>query len=153
VLDLGPILASYTEKRGFPPYDPRLMVRLLIYGYTTGVRSSRAIERKCTDGVAFRYLAADQAPDFRSISRLRRRHLDALAGLFLQSLHLAQKLGDTPEPQDSPRRSADQPGQRPLQAGPRADTTRPPALAGTQQATTDLTATTTSRLLVTGTRS
>lgn len=47
VLDLGPILASYTEKRGFPPYDPRLMVRLLIYGYTTGVRSSRAIERKC----------------------------------------------------------------------------------------------------------
>jgi hypothetical protein len=38
VLDLGPILASYTEKRGFPPYDPRLMVRLLIYGYTTGVR-------------------------------------------------------------------------------------------------------------------
>lgn len=42
VLDLGPILASSTEKRGFPPYDPRLMVRLLIYGYTTGVRSSRA---------------------------------------------------------------------------------------------------------------
>jgi transposase len=93
VLDLGPILASYTEKRGFPPYDPRLMVRLLIYGYTTGVRSSRAIERKCTDDVAFRYLAADQAPDFRSISRFRRHHLDALAGLFLQSLHLAQKLG------------------------------------------------------------
>lgn len=91
VLDLGPILASYTEKRGFPPYDPRLMVRLLIYGYTTGVRSSRAIERKCTDDVAFRYLAADQAPDFRSISRFRRRHLDALAGLFLHSLHLAQK--------------------------------------------------------------
>jgi hypothetical protein len=51
VLDLGPILASYTEKRGFPPYDPRLMVRLLIYGYTTGVRSSRAIERKCVDDV------------------------------------------------------------------------------------------------------
>ncbi|MFL6110423.1 MAG: transposase, partial [Catenulispora sp.] len=58
VLDLGQILASYTEKRGQPPYDPRLMVRLLIYGYTTGVRSSRAIERKCVDDVAFRYLAA-----------------------------------------------------------------------------------------------
>jgi transposase len=93
VLDLGPILADYTEKRGFPPYDPRLMVRLLIYGYTTGVRSSRAIERKCSDDVAFRFLAADQAPDFRSISRFRRRHLDALADLFTQSLHLAQKLG------------------------------------------------------------
>ena len=53
VLDLGAVLASYTEKRGQPPYDPRLMVRLLIYGYTIGVRSSRAIERKCVDDVAF----------------------------------------------------------------------------------------------------
>ncbi|MGW2940080.1 IS1182 family transposase [Streptomyces sp. NPDC001156] len=93
VLDLSPILADYTEKRGYPPYDPRLMVRLLIYGYTTGIRSSRAIERKCADDVAFRFLAADQAPDFRSIARFRRRHLGALADLFTQSLHLAMKLG------------------------------------------------------------
>ncbi len=93
VLDLSPILADYTEKRGYPPYDPQSMVRLLIYGYTTGVRSSRAIRRRCVEDVAFRFLAADQAPDFRSIARFRRRHLDALAGLFLQSLHLAQKLG------------------------------------------------------------
>ncbi|MFJ9714180.1 IS1182 family transposase [Streptomyces sp. NPDC101234] len=93
VLDLGPILADYTEKRGYPPYDPRLMLRLLIYGYTTGVRSSRAIEHKCVDDVAFRFLAADQAPDFRSIARFRRRHLDALADLFLQSLRLAMTLG------------------------------------------------------------
>ncbi|WP_443043315.1 IS1182 family transposase [Streptomyces sp. NBC_00371] len=93
VLDLGPVLADYTEKRGYPPYDPRLMVRLLIYGYTTGIRSSRAIERKGADDVAFRFLAAGQEPDFRSISRFRRRHLDALAELFTQSLHLAQKLG------------------------------------------------------------
>ncbi len=93
VLDLSPILADYTEKRGFPPYDPRLMLRLLIYGYTTGVRSSRAIERRCVDDVAFRFLAAGQAPDFPSIARFGRRHLDALADLLLQSLHLAQKLG------------------------------------------------------------
>ncbi|WP_370360735.1 IS1182 family transposase [Catenulispora sp. MAP12-49] len=93
VLDLSPILAGYIEKRGQPPYDPRLMVRLLIYGYTTGVRSSRAIERKCTDDVAFRYLAAGAGPDYRSISRFRARHLDALADIFTQSLHLAQKLG------------------------------------------------------------
>ncbi|MFD7057732.1 IS1182 family transposase [Streptomyces mirabilis] len=93
VLDLGPVLAGYTEKRGYPPYDPRLMVRLLVYGYTTGVRSSRAIERRLADDVAFRFLAAGQAPDFRSIARFRRRHLDALAGLFTQSLHLAQTLG------------------------------------------------------------
>ena len=69
------------------------MVRLLVYGYSTGVRSSRAIERKCVDDVAFRFLAADQAPDFRSIARFRRRHLDALAGLFVQALLLAQRLG------------------------------------------------------------
>ncbi|MEV4921318.1 transposase [Streptomyces roseoverticillatus] len=79
------------DKR-FKALDPRLMVRRLIYGYTTGVRSSRAIERRCVDDVAFRFLAADQAPDYRSIARFR-RHLDALADLFLQSLHLAQKLG------------------------------------------------------------
>lgn len=93
VLDLSAIYASYTEVRGYPPYDPRLMVRLLIYGYTTGVRSSRAIERKCVDDVAFRYLAADQAPDYRSIARFRRRRLEALADLFTQSLRLAQRLG------------------------------------------------------------
>jgi transposase len=93
VLDLSVVYADYTEVRGYPPYDPRLMLRLLIYGYSTGVRSSRAIEGKCVDDVAFRFLAADQAPDFRSIARFRRRHLQALADLFTQSLHLAQRLG------------------------------------------------------------
>jgi hypothetical protein len=57
------------------------------------VRSSRAIERKCVDDVAFRFLTAGQFPDFRSIARFRRRHLAALAGLFVQSLRLAQRLG------------------------------------------------------------
>jgi transposase len=93
VLDLGPVLAAYKEARGYPPYDPRLMVRLLVYGYSVGTRSSRAIERKCVDDVAFRFLAAGCAPDFRSIARFRRRHLDALADLFVQSLRLAQRLG------------------------------------------------------------
>jgi transposase len=93
VLDLSAIYASYAQLRGYPPYDPRLMVRLLVYGYATGVRSSRAIERKCVDDVGFRFLAADQHPDFRSIARFRREHLEALAGLFLQSLRLAHKLG------------------------------------------------------------
>ncbi len=80
-LDLAPIVADYTEKRGYPPCDPRLMVRMLIYGYITGVRPSRAIERRCVDDVAFRLLSTDQAPDARSIARFRRRHLDALADL------------------------------------------------------------------------
>jgi len=93
VLDLSAVYEDYREVRGYRPYDPRLMVRLLVYGYSVGVRSSRAIARRCVDDVAFRFLAADQAPDFGSIARFRRRHLDSLAGLFTQSLLLAQRLG------------------------------------------------------------
>ncbi|MEX2659183.1 MAG: IS1182 family transposase [Acidimicrobiales bacterium] len=93
VIDLEPFLASYTEGRGFPPYDPRLMIKLLVYGYVTGVRSSRGIEKACHDDVAFRFLAANVAPDHRSVARFRRRHLDALKGLFLESLLLCRKAG------------------------------------------------------------
>ncbi len=93
VVDLEPFLAVHTEKRGFPPYDPRLMLKLLIYGYTTGVRSSRGIEKRCHDDVAFRFLAANQAPDFRSVARFRRRHLAALDALFLEILKLCQQAG------------------------------------------------------------
>jgi transposase len=92
-LDLDAIYASYIEKRGYPPYDPRMMVKLLIYGYTTGHRSSRGIERRCLDDVAFRYLAGGDQPDHRSIARFRRRHLGALAGFFLQALELCKKAG------------------------------------------------------------
>jgi transposase len=93
VLDLGPFLAGYKEARGFPPYDPRLMLKLLLYGYVTGTRSSRAIERACTDVVAFRWLAANAGPDFRSIARFRRRHLVALRELFGVSLGLCREAG------------------------------------------------------------
>jgi transposase len=92
-LDLSRIRAAYTEGRGAPPFDPRLMVRLLIYGYITGVRSSRAIEKRCVDDVPFRWLACGAAPDFRSIARFRKRHLSALAQLFLQALKLCQAAG------------------------------------------------------------
>lgn len=92
-LDLSRIRAAYTEGRGAPPFDPRLMVRLLIYGYTTGVRSSRAIEKRCIDDVPFRWLACGAAPDYRSIARFRKRHLSALAQLFLQALKLCQAAG------------------------------------------------------------
>jgi len=93
VLDLGPFVAAHTEVRGAPPYDPRLMLKLVIYGYVSGVRSSRAIERRCHDDVAFRFLAANTAPDFRSVARFRRRHLTALKGLFAQVLGLCEKAG------------------------------------------------------------
>jgi transposase len=92
-LDLSRIRAGYTEGRGAPPYDPRLMVRILLYGYTIGVRSSRAIEVKCVDDVPFRWLAAGAAPDFRAIARFRKRHLSALGHLFVQALALCQAAG------------------------------------------------------------
>lgn len=92
-LDLSRIRGSYTKAEGAPPYDPRLMVRILLYGYTTGVRSSRQLEAACQDVVAFRWLAAGQGPDFRSIARFRKRHLSALGHLFVQALALCQAAG------------------------------------------------------------
>jgi uncharacterized protein YabE (DUF348 family)/transposase len=92
-LDLLPIRAAYTGGRTAPPCDPRLMVRILLYGYTTGVRSSREIERKCVDGVPFRWLAAGVAPDYRAITRFRKRHLSALGYLFVEALALCQAAG------------------------------------------------------------
>ena len=92
-VDLVRIRAAYTEGRGAPPDDPRPMVRILLYGYITGVRSSRVIERKCVDDVAFRWLAAGSAPDYRAIARFRKRHLSALGHLFVQALALCQTAG------------------------------------------------------------
>ena len=93
VLDLSAIYADYTEERGFPPYDPRLMVKLLVYGYANGVTSSRKLERATYRDVAMRMLCADQHPDFRSIARFRERHLDALGELFVQALRLCRQGG------------------------------------------------------------
>ena len=65
-LELAAIYDDYTEERGFPPYDPRLMVKLLVYGYAIGVTSSRKLERATYRDVAVRMLCADQHPDYRS---------------------------------------------------------------------------------------
>jgi len=92
-LDLSAIYAAYEEERGFPPYDPRLMVKLLIYGYATATPSSRKLEERTYSDVAVRFLCADQHPDFRPIARFRKRHLDALAGLFVQALRLCRQAG------------------------------------------------------------
>ncbi len=90
-LDLSAIYASYEDERGFPPYDPRLMVKLLVYGYANGVVSSRKLERATYRDVAVRMLCADQHPDYRSIARFRRRHLRALGELFVQALRLCKQ--------------------------------------------------------------
>jgi transposase len=94
-LDLGPIYASYEAKdgRGQAAYAPEMMLRLLLYGYCSGVYSSRKIETRTYEDVAFRYLSADQHPDHDTIAEFRRRHLDALAGLFKQALLLCEKAG------------------------------------------------------------
>ena len=93
VLDLGALYAAYEEARGGPPYDPRLLLKVLLYGYATGVRSSRRLERHCLEDVAFRFLAANQQPDFRSIARFRRRHLAAIEELFVQTVRVCATAG------------------------------------------------------------
>ena len=92
-LDLSAIEATYTEERGYPPYHPRMMVGVLLYAYCTGTYSSRKIAAKLADSVAFRFLAAGNQPDFRTISEFRRRHGEALAALFTQGLRLCRKAG------------------------------------------------------------
>jgi transposase len=93
-LDLSAIYHAYErDRRGQPPYHPAMMVKLLLYGYCTGVPSSRKIERATYRDVAFRVLAADQHPDHDSIAAFRQRHLDALAGMFVQVLRLCQRAG------------------------------------------------------------
>ena len=92
-LDLSPFYDCYTEARGAPPYDPRLMLKVLIYGYSHGITSSRELERRCQHDVAFMFLTAQAAPDFVVISRFRRRHLQAFEALFTQALGLCAQAG------------------------------------------------------------
>lgn len=93
ILDLSPVYASYASASGAPPYDPRMMLKLLLFAYATGVTSSRELERRCKRDIAFRWLSGNQAPDYRSLARFRRRHLDALPGLFLQVLRVCAQAG------------------------------------------------------------
>lgn len=81
------------DPRGAPPYDPRMMSALLMYGYAVGVFSSRRIERATYEDVAFRVLAGDQHPDHDTIATFRRDHLDDFHDLFVQVLRLAGTMG------------------------------------------------------------
>lgn len=93
-LDLSAIESHYErEERGYPPYHPRMMTKLLVYGYCVGVYSSRRLGQRVIEDVAFRVLAAGNEPDFRTLSEFRRSHLKALAGLFDQVLRLALEKG------------------------------------------------------------
>lgn len=93
-IDINKIQIVYeTELRGYPPYHPRMMLKILVYGYCTGVRSSRKLSQKCEDEVAFRFLAANNFPKFRAIADFRQRHLAAFQKLFVDVLVLCREAG------------------------------------------------------------
>jgi transposase len=93
-LDLSAIESMYEgEARGQPPYHPRMMTKILLYGYCVGVFSSRKIQKRLVEDVAFRVLAAGNQPDFRTIADFRKLHLKALEELFQQMLRLTLETG------------------------------------------------------------
>jgi transposase len=93
-LDLSAFYAVYrADGSGRPAHDPAMMVALVLYNYAVGVRSSRAIERRCVEDVACRFIAANRVPDHVTINRFRARHQDALSALFGQVLALCARAG------------------------------------------------------------
>jgi transposase len=92
-LDLKEIMGSYVSGLGQPPFDPRMMVALLLHGYASGLYSSRRIAKACRERNDFVMIVALDPPDFRTISDFRKRHLKALGALFLQVLKLCEAAG------------------------------------------------------------
>ena len=93
-MDLSAFYGVYRpDGHGRPAYDPRVMVALLFYACAQGVRSSRGIERKCREDVAFMVITAMRVPDHSTIAEFRQRHETALAGLFTDVLGLCEKAG------------------------------------------------------------
>jgi transposase len=91
-LDLGRMSGAYRGS-GSAPYHPRLLLGILIYGYATGVFSSRKLERATYDSVAFRFLAVNDHPDHDTIAAFRRRFLKEIEKLFVEVLKLAREMG------------------------------------------------------------
>jgi transposase len=92
-LDISGISGSYRSVLGQPPFDPRMMTALLLHGYASGIYSSRRIAKAAVERADFMMIVAGDPPDFRTISEFRRRHLQALAALFVQVLKLAAQAG------------------------------------------------------------
>src|SRR6266508_4933311 len=93
-LDLAPFLGAYrADGHGHPAYDPKTLLGVLLYAYAIGVRSSRQIQRRCLEDLAFRVLAGNQLPDHVTIARFRVRHERALAGFLVESLRLCAAAG------------------------------------------------------------
>jgi transposase len=93
-IDLSAFVSDYREDGwGRPAFDPQMVVTLLLYAYAVGERSSRAIERRCREDVAFRVITANACPDHATIARFRQRHERALAGVFTEVLRLCAEAG------------------------------------------------------------
>jgi transposase len=92
-LDLNEIAGSYTSGLGQPPFAPQMMTALLLHSYASGLYSSRRIARATVERADCMMIVAGDPPDFRTISDFRKRHLKALAALFVQVLKLAEKAG------------------------------------------------------------
>ena len=91
-LDPSPMSRSY-RGAGSASYHPALLLGILVYGYATGVFSSRKLERATYDSAAFRFIAANDHPDHDTIATFRRRFLKEIEGLFVQVLELAREMG------------------------------------------------------------
>ena len=93
-LDLSPFYAPYEgDGRRNSPYDPRMMVKVLVYGYATGTFSSRKLARKLEEDIAFRMLAAGNFPQHRTLCEFRRRHLQDFGAVFAEVVRLARTMG------------------------------------------------------------
>ena len=91
-LDLSALEARYGAM-GQPAYRPRLMLKVIFYGFTMGLFSARKLSRACRENLAFQYLAGLEAPAFKTIIEFRRRHRDDMKGVFLQTVKLAREMG------------------------------------------------------------
>src|SRR3989338_6954006 len=91
LMDMTDFYKRYrADGAGNAAYQPKMMVKLMLYGYCEGITSSRTIEKACENQVSFRYLSANQLPGFRTIARFRRDHAETLKALFVEALMMCQ---------------------------------------------------------------
>lgn len=91
-LDLAVLLKRYGDM-GQPAYHPRLMLKVILYGFSVGIFSSRKLQRACQENLAFKYLAGMETPAFKTFIEFRRRHVDDMKAVFIETVKLARELG------------------------------------------------------------
>jgi transposase len=91
-LDIS-VLETRYGNLGQPAYHPRLMLKVILYGFTVGIFSSRKLQRACQENLDFKYLSGMETPVFRTFIEFRQRHLEDMNGVFVQTAQLARELG------------------------------------------------------------